>query len=349
VRSPRLLPVVIFAGLALLLFKGIGLVTNGGYVLTGTTSVQAVEAGAPAAPSADGAAPKTEPTMSDTSPTITDTAPTMATTASATAHGSGAGAPAAPGGAANHAGGTTVAVATPDAAPAPAAAGAGQPPVVPAAPAGTAAGGLAPCPPASPAPAAAHGNAAPAAGGTAVVGCLPADAVPMKIDANGQMVPVASADGGSLTQDILLQRLGERRAELDKREAALNMREAIVAAAEKQMNAQAEALKTLQGQIAALSDQKKAMQDEQFTAIVKMYETMKPQDAASIFDGLEMDVLARVTKAMDPRKMSLILAKMTAARAQELTTQLAAADMRANTPVAGGTSDPNALPQIVGH
>jgi hypothetical protein len=33
-RQVRLLPVVIFAALALLIFKGIGLVTNGGYVLT---------------------------------------------------------------------------------------------------------------------------------------------------------------------------------------------------------------------------------------------------------------------------------------------------------------------------
>ncbi len=40
-KSVRLLPVVIFAALALLLFKGIGLVTNGGYVLTGSNAVLA--------------------------------------------------------------------------------------------------------------------------------------------------------------------------------------------------------------------------------------------------------------------------------------------------------------------
>ena len=37
-KTPRLLPVVIAAATALLLFKGIGLVTTGGYVLTGTGS-----------------------------------------------------------------------------------------------------------------------------------------------------------------------------------------------------------------------------------------------------------------------------------------------------------------------
>ena len=46
-RSIRLLPVVIFAALALLIFKGIGLMTNGGYVLTGPAAVVAQEGGAP--------------------------------------------------------------------------------------------------------------------------------------------------------------------------------------------------------------------------------------------------------------------------------------------------------------
>ena len=57
-KSVRLLPVVIFAALALLLFKGIGLVTNGGYILTGPTAVQAAgDTGHGEAAPAEGAAP----------------------------------------------------------------------------------------------------------------------------------------------------------------------------------------------------------------------------------------------------------------------------------------------------
>ena len=172
----------------------------------------------------------------------------------------------------------------------------------------------------------------------------------MKIDASGQKVPLAAADGQSLTQDVLQQRLADRRASLDKRESDLNMREATIAAAEKQMNAQADQLKALQAQIAALSDQKNSMQDEQFTSLVKMYESMKPADAANIFDGLDMSVLARVAKAMDPRKMSLVLAKMTATRAQELTAKLATPDppAAAATTAAPAATGNAALPQIVG-
>ena len=39
-RSVRLLPVVIFAAVALLLFKGVGLITNGGYVLVGKQQIE---------------------------------------------------------------------------------------------------------------------------------------------------------------------------------------------------------------------------------------------------------------------------------------------------------------------
>ena len=69
-------------------------------------------------------------------------------------------------------------------------------------------------------------------------------------------------------------------------------------------------------------------------------------DGASIFDGLDMNVLIRVAQAMDARKMSPILAKMVSTRAQQLTMQLA--DLNQTQANDATTSDPNALPQIVG-
>ena len=49
VRQIRLLPVVIFASVALLLLKGTGIMTGGGYVLTGPLTVQAAGGGGKAA------------------------------------------------------------------------------------------------------------------------------------------------------------------------------------------------------------------------------------------------------------------------------------------------------------
>ena len=80
-----------------------------------------------------------------------------------------------------------------------------------------------------------------------------------------------------------------------------------------------------------------------------MYEQMKPQEAASIFDGLDMGVLVKVAKAMNPRKMAPIMAKMSSAKAQELTAKMAEVDPQsAVAPAAATPADPNALPQIVG-
>ncbi|HTJ57623.1 MAG TPA: hypothetical protein VL418_08695, partial [Devosiaceae bacterium] len=111
-----------------------------------------------------------------------------------------------------------------------------------------------------------------------------------------------------------------------------------------------DALKALQSQIASMQQKQQADKGEDMSAIVKLYDTMKPQDAAGIFDGLDMNVLVHVAKAMDPRKMSPILAKMNPQKAQELTTELAAPDLAPPPEVSSvAAADPNALPQIVGH
>jgi flagellar motility protein MotE (MotC chaperone) len=93
-------------------------------------------------------------------------------------------------------------------------------------------------------------------------------------------------------------------------------------------------------------DQRQEMESGQFAGIVAMYETMKPKDAANIFNALDIEVLLRVAKTMSPRKMAPILAEMDPSRAQELTVRMASlADKPATEMTA---EDLAALPQIVG-
>ena len=102
----------------------------------------------------------------------------------------------------------------------------------------------------------------------------------------------------------------------------------------------------LESQISTLVDQRKEMESGQFAGIVAMYETMKPKDAAAIFNNLDMDVLLRVAKTMSPRKMAPILAVMDTPRAQELTVKMA--DLADQPATEMSPSDLAALPQIVG-
>ncbi|MEO8756480.1 MAG: hypothetical protein ABI398_01830 [Devosia sp.] len=341
-KSVRLLPIVIFAALALLVFKGLGLLTNGGYVLIGPAAAVAEDsappgAGMPSTPS--------EALMSDASPTMDDTAPTLATRAEASSdaassdeHGSSGDAH----GSSSDAGSSMD----------PSMASSGS-----SAPSSEAAMS---CPDSGPSPAASSEPAAhePAdkASSAATDGCPPpatvtnahGDAVPTIKDGTGKIIPLSVAEGGD-SQAAVLQRLGERRADLDKRQAELDMRASLVAAAEQKLDQRTTELKDLEAQVKALVDEKQAAEDAGFKGIVSMYETMKPKDAAKIFDTLDLNVLLKVARAMNPRKMSPVLAAMSPQPAEALTTAFASTD---NTNVAMDTSGGQnlaALPQIVGH
>jgi flagellar motility protein MotE (MotC chaperone) len=335
-KSPRLLPVVIFATTALLLFKGVALVTGGEYGLIGTQVASAAETGPAAAPAGAAGAPDggtasipatgaggplDGPTLVDPNPVISDNSPTLAGPAPK------AGSEAAP----------------PAAAAAPA--GAGKLASLPgAALPGTGPAASVPvCPPDAAASPEDTAGKVTAKVPTPGVNC---DAVAMAMGPNGKPEPLAEGPM-SPTELKLIDRLKQRGAELDKLAASLDMRAAVVKAAEQQMQARADQLKALQQQIQTLEDQKKSMQDARFAGIVKMYETMKPQQAAAIFDGLDMAVLMRVAEAMDPRKMSPILAQMASDKAEQLTTRMTATgpDTAMDTP----SPDAAGLPQIVGH
>ena len=177
--------------------------------------------------------------------------------------------------------------------------------------------------------------------------CLPSgDVVPMEISGDGGVIPLVGADGVTATEEQLLERLAARRTELQEYEQDLALRASIVDAAEKRIEERTATLEALEAQISALVDEREQMETGQFAGIVAMYETMKPKDAANIFNNLDMEVLLRVAKTMSPRKMAPILAEMDATRAQELTVQMAAL---ADRPAAEMTpEDLAALPQIVG-
>lgn len=344
-NSIRLLPVVILAIGALLVLKTLGLVTNGGYVLTGVSVARAAGGGggghaAPAGEAGETITLPSQPTIEDATPTIGDTAPTLGEDSAAGGHGAPAvshgepaeaeagdhGAEPAEG---EHGGDA--------AAEGEVAAGHGEDPsnVIETANA---------C---DPRPVAAEGET-PSEDGELVVipaDCPPlTDAVPQLLTSEG-VTPLSAGDA-TLTEQALLERLATRRSELDAYEQELAMRASLVDAAEKRIEERQQTLQSIEDQIAALVEQRKEMEEGQFAGIVAMYETMKPKDAANIFNALDIDVLLRVAKIMSPRKMSPILAEMDTMRAQELTVLMAS---NSEDPLDSMTPDDlAALPQIVG-
>jgi flagellar motility protein MotE (MotC chaperone) len=133
------------------------------------------------------------------------------------------------------------------------------------------------------------------------------------------------ADPFSLTdKEInLLQALAERRRELDLRARQLEQREALLKAAERRIEEKVGGLKALQKTIQDLLLQQEEQTESQYESLVKIYESMKPKDAARIFEEMDMSVLLPVVERMKERKTAPILAKMNPVKANAITTQLA--------------------------
>ena len=117
--------------------------------------------------------------------------------------------------------------------------------------------------------------------------------------------------------------LSERRQELDQREKDLQTREALLKAAEQELDRKYQELAKLRGEIEGLLQQQSEEETERINSLVKIYEGMKPKQAARIFDTLDLDVLMAVTAKMSERRLSPILAAMNPERARTITIMLA--------------------------
>jgi len=140
---------------------------------------------------------------------------------------------------------------------------------------------------------------------------------------NGKVIPLNQPPAPSAAERAILERLQERRQELDKRARELDIREGLIADAEKRVDAKLAQIKEGQAQLAVAEQKKDEAEAARFKGLVTMYQTMKPRDAAKIFDHLEVNVLIEVASQINPRNMSEILAQMSPDRAELLTVELA--------------------------
>lgn len=121
----------------------------------------------------------------------------------------------------------------------------------------------------------------------------------------------------------LLENLAKRRKELEDWAASISMKENILNATEKKINRKMEELNKLQTDVNAILQQYNEKEDRKVRRLVKIYENMKPKDAANIFEGMEIDILLEVVDGMKEDKAAKILSKLSAAKAKEITVRLA--------------------------
>ena len=121
----------------------------------------------------------------------------------------------------------------------------------------------------------------------------------------------------------VLKQLSSRRAALDRREQDMAQKSALLQAAEIRVDKKVKQMEGLRAQLQGMLTQLDEQQQAQITNLVKIYETMKPKDAARILQTLEMPVLLGVMQQMKPARSAPILAEMDALKAKDITLTLA--------------------------
>ena len=121
----------------------------------------------------------------------------------------------------------------------------------------------------------------------------------------------------------LLQDLRERREALERRERALDLRDAALQAATQTLQTKLAELRSLKSDLQALETARKQRSDTSWIGIVKLYEAMRPADAALIFNALDVHLLVQILDRMNERKAASIMGTMEPERARLATQMLA--------------------------
>ncbi|NKE15903.1 MotE family protein [Neoroseomonas oryzicola] len=121
----------------------------------------------------------------------------------------------------------------------------------------------------------------------------------------------------------LLEQLRARRTEIDAREQAVAAQEVVLQAAERRIARRVEELTALQQRLEALERVRVDREEAGWRGLVRTYEAMRPRDAATIFNELEMPVLVEILDRMGERKAAPVIGAMRPDKAREVTAELA--------------------------
>lgn len=131
-------------------------------------------------------------------------------------------------------------------------------------------------------------------------------------------------EGNTFTKEemVILQSLSKRRKQIDEREDEIAKKEALLQVTSNEVDKKIAELTSMRQELENLLGKQKDMQEDRLEQIVKIYQSMKPKDAANILNTLEMPVLLQLMGRMSERKSAPILAVMDAEVARQLTIEL---------------------------
>lgn len=147
----------------------------------------------------------------------------------------------------------------------------------------------------------------------------PGDAPPSTPAAAPPAAPEIALATPSCTDPALRAAIVEQKADIATRLRQAGDTEAVLAATETRVTAQVQRLTEVKREVETLMKQRSTLQQEDIRRMVAIYETMKPRDAARIFNDLETDIVIDVLDRMPERRSAPIIAELEDTKAREVT------------------------------
>ena len=141
---------------------------------------------------------------------------------------------------------------------------------------------------------------------------------------NVSSIPLDTTDNFQLSSEKqLLQQLRQRRKEIESYKDKLPTEKMALESIKQYIDNRLDMLENVQNQLRPQLYNNNQNDDKKIQKLVKVYESMKPKEAAKIFNDLQIGVLVELALNMKESRLAAILSEMTPEKARELTSILA--------------------------
>lgn len=121
---------------------------------------------------------------------------------------------------------------------------------------------------------------------------------------------------------LILQELAERREALDIRSTEIDRKAIQLKVAEKEIDKRLRQMQDYEQKLKSLIQEYNEKERQKIASLVKVYASMKPKEAARIFETLDLEVTVALMKEMKPSASSAILAQISPAKAKDITDKI---------------------------
>lgn len=127
----------------------------------------------------------------------------------------------------------------------------------------------------------------------------------------------------SNTEIEILQQLAKRREKLKDWESDMEARERVLSLTQARIDQKISELRDLKGEVEKLLNEYNQKEDKKIQSLVKIYENMKPKNAAAVFSEIDKKTLLQIISKMKEAKVAAILGQMDPKAARDITAEYA--------------------------